>query len=65
MAGLFDIEREFVDRLVIAIAAQNYGKKLNEAELKKWFQFAAEVAVARESFWESYREALIESLDDD
>jgi hypothetical protein len=65
MAGLFDIEREFVDRLVIAIAAQNYGKKLNEAELKKWFEYSVKVAQVRASFWESYGEALIKSLDND
>lgn len=57
MAGISDIDREFVDRLVIAIAAKHEGENPSKGEVESWFKFAVQVAIAREVFWDAHSDA--------
>jgi len=58
MATVFDIDREFVDKLVIALAAKHEGKKPSKKDVEAWFKYAAAVAIAREEFWRAHSEAM-------
>ena len=50
------LDRDFVDRLVVALAARHEGKPPTEAQIKKWFEYASRIAMAREAFWSTYED---------